>query len=717
MHNPLHRASAPYGFAQGIAFSAVSYALLGGVAALVVFVLMYVQSVTVMKRLRDQAEDNNPYAASAEQVGMLGIIVFLPMIFYAGLLPALLLFIGIAMLALNLQTFHLRQVLLGLLICFVVICTAAAETREGSYLLFFFPFVFACVMVLMRLQVPGELSVALQVKNALLVCVGALLLYLFIPHLPAAMWGSKNASKHFYHDPAWVKMSEPDKQATGMQDDPQLGARVAELQQKMQEYRGQEHAGDEQQEGFSGQSISGDGAGKPNLNELILRIKTPSPLYLTSRIFDYFDGQQWQTRELATEFVLASANGFIESPDVISKTTYEVYVEADLQNRIPLATPVRQLDFPASALKRDTYGQWLPPEKLQAGTQYVAATDLQRIDEHLLAEPGDQLRADEQRRYTQLPVQFNAKIKGMAADVTAESTSNMAKATALEEYLRSNYHYTLNTLFGEQSSTALDDFLFTTKEGHCELFASAMVLMARSQGIPARLTSGISVRNKNPLTGFYEAKRIDAHAWAQVFIENTGWVNFEPTAYYAMPPDDGVNLTYEEFNRYTENQLRESKLLHSAFTLKTALLYIWQSLRDVSQWLVHEVRQQLPWLLSILLVCIVSVWLWRQYAVQIRIWWLNRQVVAYKPRQQLDDYFFYFTAIRRLQQLRRQWPEGVETVQGFLDKLPARAKDDYLLSWIADFNRQFYAWPSHACSAEDVAVLKNLFLRLYAQPQ
>ena len=112
--------------------------------------------------------------------------------------------------------------------------------------------------------------------------------------------------------------------------------------------------------------------------------------------------------------------------------------------------------------------------------------------------------------------------------------SNYLYAFALCEYLKQNYKYSLtanNSSDGE--NTVLGKFLFETKEGHCALYASSMVLALREHGIPARYVSGFSTGELtlNEKSGFYE-KTItekDLHAWVEVYIPECGWMAFDPT--------------------------------------------------------------------------------------------------------------------------------------------------------------------------------------------
>jgi hypothetical protein len=76
----------------------------------------------------------------------------------------------------------------------------------------------------------------------------------------------------------------------------------------------------------------------------------------------------------------------------------------------------------------------------------------------------------------------------------------------------------------------IEHFLFTTKEGHCELAATAFVLMCRTQGIPARLVNGFQTGEWNELYGYYAVRQAEAHAWAEVlFAGEAGWIDFDPT--------------------------------------------------------------------------------------------------------------------------------------------------------------------------------------------
>ncbi len=109
--------------------------------------------------------------------------------------------------------------------------------------------------------------------------------------------------------------------------------------------------------------------------------------------------------------------------------------------------------------------------------------------------------------------------------------SDDERVDRLEQHLLTQYTYTLDYL-GRSGESPLEEFLFVYKSGHCELFASAMVLMLRSQGIPSRLVTGFLGAELNPLEGYYVVRQQNAHAWVEAYTENRGWQVYDPT-----PPD------------------------------------------------------------------------------------------------------------------------------------------------------------------------------------
>src|SRR5207248_981026 len=81
--------------------------------------------------------------------------------------------------------------------------------------------------------------------------------------------------------------------------------------------------------------------------------------------------------------------------------------------------------------------------------------------------------------------------------------------------------------------------LFVDKRGVCEHYVSALVVMLRSLGIPARLVAGYGSGTYNAVTGYYEVRANNAHAWAEVYFPGYGWLSFDPTPGWTGNPDTG----------------------------------------------------------------------------------------------------------------------------------------------------------------------------------
>jgi hypothetical protein len=148
-------------------------------------------------------------------------------------------------------------------------------------------------------------------------------------------------------------------------------------------------------------------------------------------------------------------------------------------------------------------------------------------------------------RYLQLP-QHSDRIAELAHRVTDGILTPYEQATAVLEHLLSNYIYSLeaNT---ESSSHPIEEFLFTRKTGYCEHYATAMVLMLRSIGIPSRLVTGFLATEWNDFGNYYTVRQRDAHAWVEVYYPQSGWITMDPTPPNPTPLAPTVFVAFQRF--------------------------------------------------------------------------------------------------------------------------------------------------------------------------
>lgn len=136
-------------------------------------------------------------------------------------------------------------------------------------------------------------------------------------------------------------------------------------------------------------------------------------------------------------------------------------------------------------------------------------------------------------RYTTLPDTVPQRVLELAQQVADQAATPYDQAKALETFLR-QYPYSLGVQKPPAGRDPVDYFLFEQQAGYCDYYASAMVVLARSLGLPARLAAGYLA--PTAADGVQTIKQIDAHSWAEVYFAGYGWLEFEPTAAFPAEP-------------------------------------------------------------------------------------------------------------------------------------------------------------------------------------
>jgi len=193
------------------------------------------------------------------------------------------------------------------------------------------------------------------------------------------------------------------------------------------------------------------------------------------------------------------------------------------QVRIP-----RDRSLRANAVSHDLYQH--PRRRHMRG--YEVVSRLFEAKPPLEPPAGPTLRRAWRRAYLQLPPELARRVVLKAREVApaAECPTPYDKAAAILRYLSNarEFAYTLDV-----SPTAgmepVEDFLFVRRRGHCEYFASAMVVLLRCVGVPARLVNGFKVTEYNPIARYYVVRQSDAHSWVEAYLEPDGWRTFDPS--------------------------------------------------------------------------------------------------------------------------------------------------------------------------------------------
>lgn len=163
-------------------------------------------------------------------------------------------------------------------------------------------------------------------------------------------------------------------------------------------------------------------------------------------------------------------------------------------------------------------------------TSYEAESYIPRVTVEQLRAASPEYPLEIRRRYLQLPDELPARVRTLAKEITSGVDNPYDKAKAIESYLRNNYPYDLQIPAPPPDQDVADYFLFDLKRGYCDYYATAMVVLARASGLPARFVSGYSSGSYDALAARYVVRELNAHSWPEIYFPKIGWIEFEPTA-------------------------------------------------------------------------------------------------------------------------------------------------------------------------------------------
>jgi transglutaminase-like putative cysteine protease len=192
----------------------------------------------------------------------------------------------------------------------------------------------------------------------------------------------------------------------------------------------------------------------------------------------------------------------------------------------PAANEPVQVNAPYTLVSRDegdTVGFGVGGEKYTV-VSYIPAPTVTE-----LREAGTDYPSEVAARYLALP-DVPQRVLDLAQELTAQAETPYDKALAIEKHLRS-YDYDLEVPPPPPGEDVADYLLFKTRRGYCDYYATAMTVMLRSVGIPARHAVGYVLGTYDFRRDAYRVTQRDAHAWVEVYFAGYGWVEFEPTPY------------------------------------------------------------------------------------------------------------------------------------------------------------------------------------------
>jgi len=243
-----------------------------------------------------------------------------------------------------------------------------------------------------------------------------------------------------------------------------------------------------------------------------------SNLYWRGPVLTHFDGKTWHIK---TSLVANKASGIEYSGD---KTSYTITMQPhDKRWMFALDMPA---DIPADSYINDEYSL-VANKDVKELLQY----SINSYTQFRIGKSPQQLRA---RQYLRIPRNLNPKTQAWSASIKQQYDNKRDRVNyILSQFKEQFFIYTLTPpLLGENS---VDDFMFNTRQGFCEHFAGSFVYLMRSLDIPARVVLGYQGGEYNELADYMIVRQSDAHAWAEIWLENEGWVRIDPTS--AVSPE------------------------------------------------------------------------------------------------------------------------------------------------------------------------------------
>jgi len=266
-----------------------------------------------------------------------------------------------------------------------------------------------------------------------------------------------------------------------------------------------------------------------------------SPLYWRGLALDYFDGRSWKNTREDKKRINRSGDEFrIAQCDKGRPLEQRIYME-------PIDSDIVFGLSKICMIKSEGFYMYTDPGE----SIFLHGKSSRRVKFSVYSDLNEDYEGQGADWYLQLPG-GTGKIEALANKVAGLGPDEK-KAEAIAGYLRKNYKYSLRTVEPPAGVGPVEDFLFNTRSGYCEHYATSMVLMLRSLHIPSRVVNGYFGGEKNEYGGYIIVRQSDAHSWVEALINNR-WRRFDPTpASPAMRPSglalfiDSLQLNWSRY--------------------------------------------------------------------------------------------------------------------------------------------------------------------------
>jgi transglutaminase-like putative cysteine protease len=272
-------------------------------------------------------------------------------------------------------------------------------------------------------------------------------------------------------------------------------------------------------------------------------VESPEGTYMTTATYDRYTGSGWVRSGDTDPYV-----GRLRAPPGETRDLRQtVTAETELGSMPAAWRPATVGGLSTSRVRVTDQGTVRPAGTLDPGESYTVTSRVSAADADDLRRAGTDYPDRIADRYTRLPDSTPDRVGERTAEVTADAETPYQKAVAVERHLESTKEYSLTV--DRPEGNIADAFLFEMTAGYCTYYATTMVAMLRSEGVPARFVTGYTPGERvdddeRVVRGF------DSHAWVQVYVPDVGWVQFDPTP--ADPRDAAESSRLSEARQIDE---------------------------------------------------------------------------------------------------------------------------------------------------------------------
>jgi transglutaminase-like putative cysteine protease len=244
--------------------------------------------------------------------------------------------------------------------------------------------------------------------------------------------------------------------------------------------------------------------------------------YWQTASYDRYTGDGW-VRSGNTE----PYRGRLDGPPGASRRLTQTVTPESTVSSMPAAwKPVSVSGPGAERVEVTQQGFLRPAGSLTAGESYTVRSRVPQYTSEQLRRAGSDYPDVVRERYLQLPGDTPTRVREKAAEIAGGQDNAYDKAVAIEQWLEENKRYSLTV--ERPTGDVADAFLFEMDAGYCTYYATTMVTLLRSQGVPARFVVGYTP-GEQVSDGEYVVRGLDSHAWVEVYFPDVGWVRFDPT--------------------------------------------------------------------------------------------------------------------------------------------------------------------------------------------